>query len=276
MMKVVCITLSCFCPTLLTGHAEPLVAANSQARPLSQLSAHSSACGPVCLLNALRLGSNKWQKFERQLPGVSDKAKIYHIIRHYGARPSLLLNQQTRWRDSTGMNPTDLTKTGNEIAYGLFTPKLKLETFIIDDPSKATEHLEKLHKYLTKSLQKGFPPILGVTRYVRETQGNGHAQISWRPIKSHYILLTHLHNLPDLSKPSTTLPVIEFDYIDPWGAERLKGHFTYTKDTFLKTPTTQFPFPQIITRLPSSGVGRRGVKFGQQSHIVLTSAIGAF
>jgi len=268
--SIACTILLLF--NLTASFGSPISAPNLTARALSQLSAHSSACGPVCLMNAFRIGSSKWQNYERKIQGHTDKARIYQLINTYGSKPSTVLENQPRWNKDTGINPADLVQIANELATGLFSPNIKFDTLILGDDTDYQDLLTRAHKKLTRSFKKGLPPILGVTRYVEVKQADG--SLIWQPLKAHYIVLTTLDNLTINS--SSTPAHFNFSYIDPWGAELLQGRLGFTEDFFFRNETTQLPFPQLIITLPNSGIGRQGVQTGQRSLILLTSAIGAF
>jgi len=218
------------------------------APPFNQLTVSGNACGPAALLNAFRHGNAGWRSLADTLPGDTDKGRLSYTIRAYGLRPSGQLRGRTRW-SRAGINVTDLTDLGNDLAATRLLPSLRNEV-LLPHARESTEHLvARVHDTLSSSLAHGFPPVVSVRRQVFR---NG----AWITVESHFITLLQV------SSPDST--GISVSYIDPWGGRKCTGHFQTSTESMLG----------LEADLPSTPVGKRLVHPGEKTLVTVSAAIG--
>lgn len=178
----------------------PAVAPNLNAKPANQLSTSGNACGPASTLNALRFGAEPYQAAAKAIPGETDRGKLRYIILHYGGTRSSHVPQRYRW-SNRGINAADLTDITNELINTKAASQVQLRI-----PSEIYA-FHNAYKQLASSLRNGFPPIVGLRRYV-----------GVRTIDSHFITILQV---PDhLDRDANEFPI---RYLDPMGARTLNG-----------------------------------------------------
>lgn len=230
---------------------------------VNQLQTDGNACGPACLLDAFRSGSEKWRQSITKIEGDSDTEKIKKIILTYGKRGSRLDPKKARWNGRYGMNGSDLADIANELRserwMGTVTQKIFFKT------AKKNHHalLKKTHKQLSHSLKKGLPPIVRVRRVALRTIP-GTRQKDWLSVKGHFLVITGLPKT--LPKNASSFPVT---YHDPWGGKKLQGH--------IRTPNTeQLRLPTLVADFPHSTFGKTLLPRQEPSCLSLSSGIGLF
>lgn len=218
------------------------------AAPFNQLAISGNACGPAALLNAFRHGNSGWRALADTLPGDTDKSRLSYTIRAYGLRPSGQLRGRTRW-SRAGINVTDLTDLGNDLASTKLLPPLRNEV-LLPHAGESPDHLAlRVHDTLSSSLSHGLPPVVSVRRQVLRTG-------TWITVESHFITVLRV-GTPDPAGMTV-------DYIDPWGGRRCTGHFK---------PSSE-PALGLETDLPATPVGRRLVHPGEETLVTVSAAIG--
>ncbi|MGC4015167.1 MAG: hypothetical protein QM755_11730 [Luteolibacter sp.] len=117
--------LLCLVIASCTGGEAPAPMAINQP-PFNQLEVSGNACGPAALLNSFRYGNSGWHSLVESMPGTNDRERLSYTIRAYGLRPSGQLQGRTRW-SRAGINVSDLTDLGNDLAATRLLPKLHAE-----------------------------------------------------------------------------------------------------------------------------------------------------
>ena len=235
----------------------------ADAPPANQLRVDGNACGPACLLDAFRAGSEKWRKSICRIGGKSDSAKIRRIIFDYARRPSALDPRKARWNQRLGVASPDLVAMANELRNEWWMGTVKQEIFFRKSRERESELLSKVHRTLSKSLKKGLPPILRIRR-VAWRAPNGSSIKSWLMIKPHFIVLT---GIPEkITKGATSFQVT---YHDPWGGKKLSGTIQIPDGTTAGMPT-------LIANFPGSDIGKKLVRRNEPTCLSLSSAIGLF
>ncbi len=245
---------------LISLAAQPLQQApNLAAKPANQLVVSGNACGPTALLNAFRFAGPDWQRAAKNITGETDKAQIYTIIRECGMRPSKHLKNRPRW-SRKGVGIADLCDMANELTMGQFLPQLSQQVLFLK-PGEAPETLlKRVYHLLDQSLSKGFPPILSLRRYVQRSG-------VWTILDAHFVTLTSLP--ARLGKNINTFPV---SYIDPWGGKSSAGTLGLASQPVLATTLDNTPC--LEAGFPQATVGRKLLKSGEQSILVLSAAMG--
>lgn len=235
--------------------AEPATP-QTRATAFNQRLVSSKACGPAALLNAFRFGDANWQRGLNATTGKSDQERLSFTLRTYGMRPSSQFAGRPRWSND-GINLADLTDLANDMAASQSLPSLKSEVLVPLDGSARTKLLALAHKRCATSLAKGFPPVLGLRRFVwRKIQGG---QAGWLAVDAHYITLTQL---PPLGWNARSFQI---GYLDPNGGRRCVAN--------VHVPEAPSPSGLIID-CPGTSVGRTKVRKGEPTMVMLSSVLG--
>ncbi|MDG2399993.1 MAG: hypothetical protein P8M04_05430 [Akkermansiaceae bacterium] len=242
---------------------EWLFAPAVDAPPANQLLVDGNACGPACLLDAFRAGSEKWRASISKIEGNSDSEKIRTIISDYARRPSSLDPKKARWNGHYGIASPDLVAMANELRSEQWMGAVKQEIFFKNSREKETALLARVHDKLSRSLKKGLPPILRIRR-VAWRAPKGSTTKNWLTVKAHFVVLT---GLPTKNpKESTSFKVT---YHEPWGGKNLSGtiHVPDAKSAGITT---------LIASFPGSDIGKKLVRHSEPTCLSLSSAIGLF
>jgi len=246
----------------------PLIVPNPGAKAINQISIQKYGCGPASLINAYRFGSPKWNTATTKIVGNTDKEQFDFMVRYYGKIFSRHARASMRWDARSGINGLDLTDLANDFQERrkLSLPKLKHTTHFVKEKKDHKTLLTNTHKHLTKSLQKGFPPLISVKRFAQKGS-------RWRQVHGHFVVL---HQIPGTLPPNATS--FEIKYIDPWGGKIKTGTIKIPekaffainnadkKPTFRKSPTLSVDFPQ-------SSLGKNLVKKNESSATILAASI---
>ncbi len=236
-----------------------------KAQPANQLLVSGNACGPTSLLNSFRFGNQDWQRALLAVSGENDKQRIFTIIREIGMRPSKHLTGRPRW-SRKGINIADLCDMGNEMTRGQMLPIISQEVFIAKAREGQQALLSRVHQRLARSLQKGLPPIVSLRRYVLRASG-GNQTPQWVVLEAHFITLVSLPK--KLERGARSFAV---QYIDPWGGKMHQGEIAIPEQAVLTELGT--PSPCLIAQFPNLSVGRKLVKKGEVSYVVVSAGLG--
>jgi len=228
----------------------------ARATAFNQRLVSSKACGPAALLNAFRFGDANWQRGLDATTGKSDQERLSYTIQTYGMRPSRQFAGRPRW-SSNGVNLADLIDLANDMAASQSLPALKSEVLIPLDGNASSKLLALAHKRCATSLAKGFPPVIGLRRFVwRKTQGG---QAGWLAVDAHYVTLTQLPAL------GWNAQRFQIGYLDPNGGRRWMAN--------VQVPETPSPAGLAID-CPGTPVGRHKVRKGEPTMVMLSSVLG--
>ena len=244
-----------------------LSAPNPSSPAVNQLRTDGNACGPACLLDSFRAGSQKWRQSIAKIKGPNDHATLKKIIRNHGKLGSRLDPKKARWNGRYGINGMDLADIANELRSERWMGRVTQKIFFQNPRESDRALLKRVHKRLSHSLKKGLPPTLRVRRValrsVRKTpQGPDHK--TWLAVKSHFLVLTGLP--AKLPKNALSFPVT---YHDPWGGKKLKGHVRIAQPTHPGLAT-------LLADFPGTTVGKSLLRSGEGNGLSLSSAIGLF
>lgn len=234
-------------------------APNPAAVPANQLVVSGNACGPTALLNAFRFANADWQRALSAIVGDSDKQRIYTIIREYGMRPSTTLKDRPRW-SKKGVNLADLCDIANEMTRGHFLPPLSQEVLFRNPRETQQALLQRVLTRLNTSLEKGFPPIISLRRYVKRDR-------VWIALDAHFVTVTSLPR--KLAKGQTSF---EIAYLDPWGGKPCQGVITIPDSAVLAEIPAESPC--LEADFPQASVGRKLVRQGEPSTLTLAAVLG--
>lgn len=257
-------------PFLIFALLAPIAGANNwlaapvpSSPPVNQLRTDGNACGPACLLDIFRSGSEKWRKSIAKIEGATDSAKVKKIIYQFGKRGSRLDPKRARWNGRFGVNATDLADMANEMRSERWMGTVKQEVLFKTSRESDRALLKRAHKRLSTSLRKGLPPVMRVRR-VAYRAPKGSKTKMWLSVKNHYLVLTGLP--AKLPKNATSFIVT---YHDPWGGKKYQGT--------IKVPDARSAgLNTLVAELPKTTVGKSLIRKGEPSCLSLSSAIGLF
>lgn len=247
----------------LTAGERWLAAPVPDSPPVNQLRTDGNACGPACLLDALRSGGPKWRASIARIPGPTDTEQIKAIIRGVGRRGSALDPSRRRWNGRFGVNATDLAAMANDLRSERWMRTVKTSVLFQDEGDSQADLLRKTHKSLASSLKRELPPILRLRR-VAWRAPEGSPTKAWLTIKRHFVVLTGLP--AKLPRGATSFRVT---YHDPWGGHRFEGIIRVTDDKTKGLPT-------LVADFPKSKIGRDLVRPHEPTCLSLSSAVGIF
>ena len=253
-----------FLTALVLPGAPAWLAAPVPASPaVNQLRTDGNACGPACLLDAFRAGSEKWRASVEKIEGTTDTEKIKKIIRLHGKLGSQLDPKKARWNARYGVNGTDLATMANEMRSGRWMGTVRQRVFFKTSRESDLSLLKRAHKRFATSLKKGLPPIARIRRVAfRAPQGT--TTKSWLAIKRHFLVIT---GLP--AKLPTNATSFAVTYHDPWGGKALQGVIRISDGRSAGLST-------LVADFPESNIGKSLPRSGETSLLSLSSAIGLF
>ncbi len=233
------------------------------AAPVDQLAIAGNACGPAALLSAFRFGGEGWRKAADAVEGEDDRQRLRKIILEIGMRPSKSLGGRPRWSKS-GVNIADLCDMGNEMTAGRFLPELECEIMVQKSRESHADLLERVHGRLEKSLAKGFPPVVGIRRFVKRKG-------AWEVVEAHFITVIAIPRKLEKGADSFTVT-----YLDPWGGRRCEGRIAISGQEFLAGNDRVDPVlaPCLEAAFPQALVGRSKVGKGEATLLTVSAAIG--
>ncbi len=235
-------------------------APNPAGGAVDQLVIAGNACGPAALLAAFRCGNEHWQRASAAVPGAGDKERLRWIIRHRGARASAHLPGRPRWTKD-GVNVADLCDIANELAAGHYLPPLRHEILFASGGESPDRLLRRVHRQLETSLEKGFPPVVSIRRFVHR-EGRG-----WLLVEGHFVTIVAVPR--KLSRGERSFPVT---YLDPWGGKVREGLVAIPENGLLAVAGE--PSPCLEAVFPEALVGRKLVRKGEMTAIAVAAAIG--
>ena len=241
------------------GAAELREAPNPGAAPVNQLAISGNACGPAALLASFRFGNESWQAAAKSLPGNTDKEKLTQWIKRHGLRPSATLKGRMRWSNG-GINVEDLVVAANEMNRPLYLPTLAIDDLFRRDAEQPRQLLKRARARLDRSLTRGFPPVLSLKRFVLRKG-------VWTAVQGHFVTVTAVP--AKLAKDESG---IRISYIDPWGGKRCEGTLKMADRAILAASPGLAPC--LVAEVPSSNIGKKDLKRGEESVVVPAAIIG--
>jgi hypothetical protein len=113
-----------------------------------------------------------------------------------------------------------------------------------------------------KSLDKGFPPVLSVRRFVKRKG-------VWQVVEGHFVTVTAVEK--KLGKGETDFAV---SYLDPWGGKRESGRIAISQTAFQAGGNDPLMAPCLEAVFPKASVGKSKVAKGEATFISVSAAIG--
>lgn len=226
--------LAVLCSSVLCSCSQPSLS-QPQGALIRQQTIHQNSCGPCALVHSAAYASSDWRKggfFSQSLPSQVDV-----LINTHGKKQSVY--KGARWKSHKGMRSADLAATANE----LLPHPIRHISQLIDTSHSPYQQLEKLHRHLSGSIAKGFPPILSFKQQVHKKFKSQEAYY-WTTTKGHFISVIQVSPM--------VAEGFQFRYVDSLTGSELQGEINSRANPILTTsPITRKPithklnFPQL-------------------------------
>ena len=153
-----------------------------------------NGCAPASLLNALKFGDPKCVQSYRDILGQTDATKLRYIIdRYFRTRPSLVSKGEMRW-GFHGVFVRDFEAAANDLLREKNLKPCRSEFLDRNEKETSGEHLSRIHHWMKKSLQSGFPPILSLRSFLVKRRQENNNDPKWEIGYHHFVLV---HSLPE-------------------------------------------------------------------------------
>jgi hypothetical protein len=221
------------------------------ARAVDQNPIHKNGCGPVSWLNAYRFSSTEWRATTARLTGT-DQQQFDYLTRKHAFQFSKHVYMKRRWDPINGMRPRDLLAACNDFHKKAKLPPLQLVSLFLEKGETHTQLMQRTQLAMIDSLEKGFPPILHLSRFEKRTSPNGGHR--WATYNSHYVTLYSLEK-------ELTNNRLKFQYIDPIGGRICKASLTlpdkefYAIDITKPTGKGYLKQPSLVANCPETLIG---------------------
>ena len=164
----------------------------------------TAGCGPISLLNMLKLGPRSFKSAYAEISGGSDAAALARLAKRYTSPTGE--DGKARFRLDAGINDANLSRLCETVfkdhqlgtVHTLYTNRRPKE----NDSAFA----KRVNDAVVHSLSEGVPVVMSVDSY-------GVRGKSWKKLTGHYMLITGVQPVGK-TNPSSFL----IEYVDPVGA----------------------------------------------------------
>lgn len=164
----------------------------------------TAGCGPISLLNMLKLGPRSFKKAYTEISGGSDAAALARLAKKYTS--STGKNGKAQFRINTGINDANLSRLCETVfkEHQLGT----IDTLYTNRRPKENNSAfaKRVNGAIAHSLSEGIPVVMSVDSY-------GVRGKVWKKLTGHYMLITAVQPVGK-TNPSSFL----IEYVDPVGA----------------------------------------------------------
>lgn len=180
------------------------------ARAISQ--GDTQGCGPVSLLNMLKLGPEAYQKAYRELAGDTGEQAFQRLKADYCDTKGK--NGKVRYSDRTGINDAQLTRLCEAVANDFQLGDIDTLYTVRNEKESDQDFALRINRAIRHSLSNNVPVIMSIDSY-------GERDGKWQKLTGHYMLFTGVQPTGP-SNPNSFL----VEYIDPVGAKHRQA-FVY-------------------------------------------------
>ncbi len=173
----------------------------------------ANGCGPACILNLLQSGPEEYRQiYQRKLVGSTPEVKIRFLVDRYFKNSNSTVYQNRKKWGLHGIAPEDLAAGLNE----LLSENNAQETFAQSLDRRAgetdSEFLQRIHRIIAKSLQRGVTPILSLRSYTVKRRERNDSEPGWEVSRHHMVLITSVAK--EWKEGSAGFPVTVLDPFD--------------------------------------------------------------
>lgn len=153
-----------------------------------------NACGPASILNLLKFSREEHFTIYHSLKGEDDTARMKYLIeRYFRSRNSTVEPKWNRW-GVHGIFAEDLATGLNELLVEYGKPKLKSENLDRIGSETEGEHMRRIHKKISLSIDRGVKPIISLRSFVVRTRGSETPR--WEPGIHHTLVVGEIDKAP--------------------------------------------------------------------------------
>jgi len=166
----------------------------------------TAGCGPVSLLNMLKLGPKDFRAAYAKISGGQDKRALSLLAEKFCS--STGAGGKVRYSNDTGINDSNLTKLCERVfknhelgpLHTLYANRRRGES--------NRELARRVNRAIVHSIQRGVPVIMSVDSY-------GVRKKKWVKLTGHYMLITGVQTMGPHNPGSFVI-----EYVDPVGGEK--------------------------------------------------------
>ncbi len=174
-------------------------------------------------------------------------------------RPSAHFKGRPRW-SRKGVNLADLLDIANEMTRGHYLPGLNQEVWFRNPGESPEKLLKRVHARLNTSLEKGFPPLISLRRYVKRDS-------AWVALEAHFVTVIAVPRKLERNASS-----FEIRYVDPWGGKSRGGRLAISDQALLSDAAADSPC--LVAEFPQSSVGKKSVRRGETTGLTAAAVLG--
>lgn len=229
----------------------------------------TEGCGPVSLLNLLKLGPSAHRAAYATISGGDDRKALRSLAKKYCSPTGDM--GKVRYSDENGIDDPNLTKLCERIAADYKLPPIDTLYATRNKDESDADLAGRVNDAMIAALSRGVPVVLSIDSY-------GVKDGKWRKLTGHYVLLTGAQRL---SRSNTRSFLIE--YVDPVGA-RHRQAFVYAggrdhdgayahrpgRDEWLKND------PYLCMSVPYADLNRSSLGRAARHEFFLTIIFGRF
>ena len=186
----------------------------------------TSGCGPVSLLNMLKLGPPSFHQAFTQLCSEQDSQALTRLADKYCAAGGA--GGKIAYSHESGINDANLSRLCNAVAADFqLGPITTLYTNRLEDESNG-DFTQRINTRLLHSVRAGVPVVISIDSYAVRDQ-------EWDKLTGHYVLLTGVQPVGAANAESFLI-----EYVDPVGA-RQRQAFVYGSSRRNSRALAHFP-----------------------------------
>lgn len=165
----------------------------------------TSGCGPVSLLNMLKLGPEPYRKAYAKISDGDDRRALARLVDRYCSKSDG--DGKARYSHKTGIDDPNLSRLCDAVADDsrLGAIETLYATRAQDESSSA--FARRINDALVRSLSRGVPVVMSIDSY-------GEREEKWTKLTGHYMLFTGVQRI-GRTNPSSFL----VEYVDPASGE---------------------------------------------------------
>lgn len=236
-----------------------------------------SSCVFASILNALVFGSQSLQSVYGRIPGRAASDKFSTLVKHYGARDSIVKPASKNYVEGVGMYDEDILATFNALLSDYKAPKLNGISAERLRGETSFSYLRRIHRELAGSLSKKIPVIASVEAYAGH-EYKEYPDLKWKGGYSHTILITSVPSVLESYQKG-----FAFTFVDSLQGAIEQG-YVYTEDAREfqagRQKNSNFEWmsgsPFLLLVLPSLGLATEREESTVRTVITLSYIIGRF
>ncbi|MCE9565596.1 MAG: hypothetical protein K8U57_26540 [Planctomycetes bacterium] len=229
----------------------------------------TQGCGPVSLLNLLKLGPESHKKAYTKLTNGDDSLALKLLAEKYCSPNGA--EGKVRYSNRTGIDDPNLSRLCTALATDFELPPIETLYTTRKKAEANPDFAKRVNEALIASLSRGVPVLMSIDSY-------GEREKKWTKLTGHYMLFTGVQRISK-ANPSSFL----VEYVNPVGGEhrqafvyagrrKHEGAFAHFKDgdEWLKND------PYLCLSSPYTDLGQSKLDGNARHEFFLTILFGQF